>query len=107
MPSPFPGMNPYLEQSYDCEDFHTDFMIKMRGGPESRSRSELLREGWKFRLILHETIRGPKRRFIGKADVGVSTPKRPNRRQALAPHAYISYAACNCPPSSVKKQPFL
>ena len=28
MPSPFPGMNPYLEQSDTWEDFHTNFITR-------------------------------------------------------------------------------
>jgi Protein of unknown function (DUF4058) len=30
MPSPFPGMNPYLEQSYDWEDFHLNYISRMQ-----------------------------------------------------------------------------
>ena len=30
MPSPFPGMNPYLEQRDTWEDFHTSFITHAR-----------------------------------------------------------------------------
>ena len=30
MPSPFPGMNPYLEQSVVWQDFHNTFLIAVR-----------------------------------------------------------------------------
>lgn len=30
MPSPFPGMDPYLEQSASWEDFHTEFITGLR-----------------------------------------------------------------------------
>jgi hypothetical protein len=30
MPSPFPGMNPYLEQSARWQDFHNTLLILMR-----------------------------------------------------------------------------
>ncbi len=30
MPSPFPGMNPYLEQNDTWEDFHHDFITRAR-----------------------------------------------------------------------------
>ncbi len=30
MPSPFPGMNPYLEQNDTWGDFHTNFIVRMR-----------------------------------------------------------------------------
>lgn len=30
MPSPFPGMNPYLEQNDTWEDFHQEFLTRAR-----------------------------------------------------------------------------
>src|SRR4051812_28475371 len=30
MPSPFPGMNPYLEQSHIWRDFHNSFLVMLR-----------------------------------------------------------------------------
>lgn len=30
MPSPFPGMDPYLEASYRWQDFHTQFLVSIR-----------------------------------------------------------------------------
>ena len=30
MPSPFPGMNPYFEQSVHWLDFHTEFLSALR-----------------------------------------------------------------------------
>jgi enoyl reductase-like protein len=30
MPSPFPGMNPFLEQNDTWEDFHQDFITRAR-----------------------------------------------------------------------------
>jgi hypothetical protein len=53
MPSPFPGMNPYLEQNDTWEDFHTTFITYMQEalseqvGPNYLVKIEV-------RLILHE-----------------------------------------------------
>jgi hypothetical protein len=72
MPSPFPGMNPYLEQNDSWEDFHPTFLIHAREaltgqvGPNYLVKIEV-------RLILHE-LSAEERRFIGRADVGVTAP---------------------------------
>lgn len=53
MPSPFPGMNPYLEQNYDWNEFHQNYISRMqeflahRVGPKYFVKSEV-------RLFLHE-----------------------------------------------------
>ena len=70
MPSPFPGMNPFLEQNDAWEDFHSDFIIRMREvlsglvGPNYLVKVEV-------RLLLHERS-AEERRFLGRADVGVA-----------------------------------
>ena len=50
MPSPFPGMNPYVEQPAVWQDFHTRFMTtaaEVRVLPESLPSSwKKLRAGW-------------------------------------------------------------
>jgi hypothetical protein len=70
MSSPFPGMNPYLEQNDVWEDFHANFITRAQEilshqvGPNYLVKVEV-------RLILHELSAG-ERRFLGKADVGVA-----------------------------------
>lgn len=70
MPSPFPGMNPYLEQSDVWQDFHQSFLIHARDtlsaqvGPNYLVKVEV-------RLILHERS-AEERQFVGIADVGVA-----------------------------------
>lgn len=72
MPSPFPGMNPYLEQNDAWEDFHHNFisraqeMLAASVGPNYLVKIEV-------RLILHE-LSAEERRFMGRADVGVTGP---------------------------------
>jgi hypothetical protein len=72
MPSPFPGMNPYLEQNDTWEDFHHNFITRAQEalsgqvGPNYLVKIEV-------RLILHE-LSAEERRFIGRADVGVTAP---------------------------------
>lgn len=70
MPSPFPGMNPYLEQNDTWEDFHTNFITKAQEmlsgqvGPNYLVKIEV-------RLILHE-LSAEERHFLGRADIGVT-----------------------------------
>jgi len=70
MPSPFPGMNPYLEQADVWEDFHNDFIVRCREalngqvGPNYIVKVET-------RLYVHE-LSEEERKFFGKADVGLS-----------------------------------
>ena len=74
MPSPFPGMNPFLEQNDAWEDFHHEFI--------SRARETLSGEvGTNYvvrvetRLYVHELSK-EERQFTGKADVSVSAGPR-------------------------------
>src|SRR5437867_4842391 len=70
MPSPFPGMNPYLEQNDTWQEFHNNFILRAqealtgRVGPNYIVKVEV-------RLILHE-LPADERRFLGVADVGMT-----------------------------------
>lgn len=70
MPSPFPGMNPFLEQNDTWVEFHNDFILRARDalvasvGPNYIVKSE-------ERLLLHE-LSADERRFFGTADIGIA-----------------------------------
>ncbi len=70
MPSPFPGMNPYLEQNDAWEDFHGRYMVALADrldtlvGPNYFVKIEV-------RLYLHE-LSGEERRFFAQTDVGIA-----------------------------------
>lgn len=72
MPSPFPGMNPFLEQADTWEDFHTNFITRAQEvlsnqvGPSYLVKIEV-------RLLLHE-LSAAERRYMGRADVGITSP---------------------------------
>ncbi len=53
MPSPFPGMDPFLEQSDVWQDFHQSFLIHGRDGLNSQVGPNYLVKV-EVRLILHE-----------------------------------------------------
>jgi hypothetical protein len=70
MPSPFPGMNPYLEQDYDWHDFHTEFNVTLRAAlAAALGRKYFVKV--EMRLIVHE-FSAKERRFLGIADVRLS-----------------------------------
>lgn len=84
MPSPFPGMNPYLEQNDTWEDFHQNFITQAQHvlsgqvGPNYLIKIEV-------RLYLHE-LSAEERRFAGRADVAVTD--RPGNGGRPAPRRW-------------------
>ena len=72
MPSPFPGMNPYLEQADLWQDFHFEFLPAMRRqlvpqlGPEYIIKLE-------EHLYIHDLPSGT-RALIGRSDLSVAEP---------------------------------
>ncbi len=79
MPSPFPGMNPYIEQDAYWQDFHLEFLPAMRGRLVAQVRPKyivMLDE----HIYVQEHAPGP-RRLVGRADVSLAAP-RPRAREA-------------------------
>ena len=74
MPSPFPGMNPYLEQSEVWQDFHLNYIARIQEalatevGPNYFVKVET-------RLYIHE-LSAEERRYARRADVSVSASPR-------------------------------
>ena len=85
MPSPFPGMNPYLERATAWESFHPNFIatafehIAAQLPPEYIVRIE-------NRVYIHEPPLDD-RRFIGRSDLAVGrAPRRgAGRRRRTTP----------------------
>lgn len=89
MPSPFPGMNPYLEQSDAWQDFHQSFLIHARDSLSAQVGPKYLVKV-EVRLILHERS-AEERRFVGVADVGVAeTEDRKAKSVLVALEAPVS-----------------
>ena len=72
MPSPFPGMNPYLEQPARWQDFHNTFLILMREVLTAQLAPRYV-VAVEHHVYLHEA--DGERLSIGKPDVAV-TPDR-------------------------------
>lgn len=71
MPSPFPGMNPYLEQSDTWEDFHHDFLTRARESLSAQVGPNYLVK-LEVRIYLRE-LSDEERQFFGRADVAVTS----------------------------------
>lgn len=74
MPSPFPGMNPFLEQNDSWQDFHNSCITHMRDMLSVPVGDKYLVK-IEVRLYIHE-LSAEERRFFGQADVGVMDTRR-------------------------------
>ena len=70
MPSPFPGMNPFLEQDDAWEDFHHGFITRAQAMLADQAGDNYIVKV-ETRLYVHE-LSAEERRFRGRADVGIS-----------------------------------
>lgn len=75
MPSPFPGMNPFLEQETVFHDFHQTVIPLIRGALVEQVRPGYLIKLEEY-LFIHE-LPAEQRRVLGVADVAVSRGTRP------------------------------
>ncbi len=84
MPTPFPGMDPYLERRGLWEEVHTDLITEIR-----QFLTPLLRP--RYRVAIEQRIYlslvSPKGELIGKPDVMVASPK------STAPAAMMTVVA--------------
>jgi hypothetical protein len=70
MPSPFPGMNPYLEQDDCWQDFHQTYIKELRDQIVSQVGGAYIVK-LETHIYVHELGAGT-RQLAGRADVGVS-----------------------------------
>ncbi len=70
MPSPFPGMNPYLEQERVWQDFHLKFLAAINERLVAQVRPKYIVK-MEEHLYVHETPAEP-RKLMGRADVSLA-----------------------------------
>src|SRR5215813_3681108 len=70
MPSPFPGMNPYLEQADVWQDFHQSFIPLLRQLLSEQVRPKYLVK-IEEQLFIHE-LPEDQRQLLGRGDMTVS-----------------------------------
>ena len=86
MPSPFPGMNPYLENPDVWSTFHLQALATMAERLSAKVRPEYLvhleAHLWIHERIDDEVKRLSKRRLIGRGDLGIVEQREAVRRTA-------------------------
>lgn len=103
MPSPFPGMNPFLEQDAVWQDFHLSFLPALRERIVRQASPDyivVLEE----HLYVHDTEDGS-RRLIGRADVGVVA--RPARERQAGPAVLEAPVQVELLPADAERIPFI
>ena len=105
MPSPFPGMNPYIEQDAFWQDFHLEFLPAIRGRLVAQVRPKyivMLDE----HIYVQEHAPGP-RRLVGRADVSLAVPPRPRDEEAAGVEILDAPVQVQIPAQEVRRVPFL
>ena len=70
MPSPFPGMNPYLEHPSVWEDFHSRFMTYAGESLAAQVRPNFFVK-LEERVFIHEPSSDERRKLLGKPDIAL------------------------------------
>ena len=71
MPSPFPGMNPFLEHDDTWQDFHDSMIPAMRDALVAQMSADYVVR-IEHQLFIHEPPHD-QRHYLGRADVGLAT----------------------------------
>lgn len=74
MPSPFPGMNPYLERADEWKMFHTQYVSAFQQHLVAQVRPKYVVR-METRVYLHEPSAAE--RFAGEPDIEIIRPRRP------------------------------
>jgi len=82
MPSPFPGMNPYLEQEEVWQDFHQSFLPLIRAVLAEQVRPAYVVKVEEH-LFIHE-LGAEERRLLGRSDVALARGGGPSGAHATA-----------------------
>ncbi len=104
MPSPFPGMNPYLENEDVWQDFHDSMIPAMRDGLIAQIGPDYIIK-IEHHLYIHE-LPADERYFLGIADIGISKSETSENR-ATATAAILSPQIGTLPSIEIEKQLFL
>jgi Protein of unknown function (DUF4058) len=105
MPSPFPGMNPYLERSSVWKDFHDSFIPAIRDAisPQVRPRFVVKIEE---HLYIHE-LSAEQRRLLGHTDASLSSNQRTGTAVPISEGTVGAPAQILPPGVEFERQPYL
>ena len=98
MPSPFPGMNPFLEKPSDWHDFHGDFLVRVRAQLASQIRPAFIAKT-EDRVYLHE-LSAEERLEAREMLAGIGDVVLKRRSGDTAPAAFRPGAAAVAEPSA-------
>src|SRR5271170_4240459 len=105
MPSPFPGMNPYIEQDAFWQDFHLEFLPAIRTRLVAQVRPKyivMLDE----HLYVQELPREP-RRLVGRADISLAAARKPKAEKPAGVGTLDAPTQVHIPVQDVRHVPFL
>jgi hypothetical protein len=105
MPSPFPGMNPFLEQERAWNDFHESFMPAARDAIAVQVRPHFIAK-INEHLFIHEMPEDP-RRFVGRSDVSVTRPPFAPSAEGVAAAAVEAPAKVRLPAVDMERLSFI
>jgi len=106
MPSPFPGMNPYLEQAELWQDFHLEFLPAMRRHLVSQVGPDYIIK-LEEHLYIHDLPSEPRIR-IGRSDLSVARPELGQSEKAGSFTGVLEAPArVETPEQDVERVPFL
>jgi hypothetical protein len=106
MPSPFPGMNPFIEQEAFWNDFHLEFLPAIRARLVAQVRPKyivILDEHWYVQEVPAEP-----RKFVSQSDVSLAAAKKSRRKEGSASVAILDAPTqVHLPGQAVRRVPFL
>ena len=106
MPSPFPGMNPYLEQAELWQDFHLEFLPAIRRHLVRQLGSRYIVK-LEEHLYIHDLPPEP-RYMIGRSDVSVALSEdEPHVRGEVSVGVLDAPAKVQTPDLDIERVPFL
>jgi uncharacterized protein DUF4058 len=102
MPSPFPGMNPYLEQNDIWQDFHDRFVPAL-GDELAALVSPHFIVKIEEHLFIHE-VESDADEYIGNADINASVTHKP---ESMSTGVITSPMMARVPIMQLERQPYL
>ncbi len=105
MPSPFPGMNPYVEQDAFWQDFHLEFLPAIRARLVAQVRPKYIVMLDEHRYV--QEISPKPRRLVGRADVSLAARHKARDEGAAGVEVLEAPAQVQIPVQNVRRVPFL
>jgi hypothetical protein len=106
MASPFPGMNPYLEQSSVWEDFHQSLITEIRESIAAQVRPAFLVK-IEERVFIHEPSSEERGRLLGKPDVAIIGSRHPSFALAETVPDRLAAIIATIPDVDIEKHSFI